>query len=204
VSSTALLVCGLQNDLCSDNGAFASAGFDISPIGSMLPEARRVLTLARDAAMLVLHLPEEVLPGGASEAPAWREQGTFNGWPATAFRKGTWGAEAIGGFLPLAGEPVVPRHRSGGLSDTRAAVLLRSAGVRRVILVGAETHRAILATAIQAVCLDLEVLVPRDAVAGIAEPVSAAALQVLASYARLVSVDDMLEPRAVAAVNAAG
>jgi nicotinamidase-related amidase len=192
-SATALLVSGLQNDYFDAKGALAATGSDISAVQAIVPAVERVLGAARDADCLIVHVQERTLEGGMSDSPAWRAQYELNGWQDTFAAEGTWGEEALDGFAPQDDELVVERYRPGAIYDTRASVLLRSAGVGRVVVVGAETHRTILATAIQAACLDYEVVVPEGAVASADPARHAAAITVLGSWAHVVDVDGAVE-----------
>jgi nicotinamidase-related amidase len=192
-SATALLLSGLQNDFFDPRGALAASGADLSAIQAIVPDVEHVLRGAREAGYLIVHTPERTLEAGMSDSPAWRRQYELNGWLDSFAAERTWGEEALDGFEPKAGEPVVHRYRAGALSDTRASVLQRSADVGRVILVGVETHRAILATAIQAVCLDYEIVVPESAVASADPEHHAAAISVLRSWAHVVGVDGALD-----------
>lgn len=189
---TAFLLSGLQHDFCSEHGALAALGADLTAVQAALPQVQRVLTAVRTAGLLVIHLPEQALRGGMSDSHAWQDQRARNGWRHAIAAEGGWGEGFVEGFGPERGEPVVHRHRPGGLYDTRASVLLRSAGVAQVILAGVETHRTILATAIQAACLDYRVVIPAQAVASTEPVLGPAAIQSLGSWARLLDVDDLL------------
>jgi nicotinamidase-related amidase len=202
------MATGFQNDFVADEGALAATSGGVDAIQAMLPEAARVLAAAREAGWLVVHLPERTLRDGMSDSDAWRAQRALNGWRTAFAAEGSWGERFVEGFEPEPGELVVERSRPGALVDTRASVLLRSAGASRVVLVGVETHRSILATAIQAVCLDYEVVVPIQAVASADEALARAAVDVLRSWAQVVDVDSLVaeaaparEPAAVAVAN---
>lgn len=190
---TALVLLGLQHDVCDPRGALAAAGGDVSGMPAMLGAAARVLEAARTAGAPIVHAPEQALAGGLSDSRAWRAQLELNGLAEPPAAEGTWGEEIVAGFEPREDELVVPRHRPGALYDTRASVLLRSARVRRLVLVGAETHRAVLATAVQAVSLDFEVIVPVDAVAAADPLLGVAAVQVLGSWARVAELEAAVE-----------
>lgn len=193
MGAVALIACGFQHDFCDPNGALAASGRSVEPIVEMLGEAERILAAAREAGVVVLHSPERVLLHGISDSPAWRDQAQLNGWTEPIAVEGEPGERVLDAFAAISGELCVPRHRPGALIDSRASVLLRSARVDRVIVIGVELHRAILATALQAVCLDYRVTVARAAVAGTDVRAGNAALEVLASWARVVETDELLE-----------
>jgi biuret amidohydrolase len=158
----------------------------------MMPAARSILSIARSSGMPVLHLPECALQNGLSDSAGWRDQRARNGWPEELAHEGTWGHAFVPALAPTVGELVVDRYRPGGLVDTRAPVLLRAGNVRRVVVAGVETHRAILATAIQAVCLDFEVVIARESVGSTDIDRGEAALEVLqSSWAEVVSAKEL-------------
>lgn len=192
LGGTAVLLSGLQRDFCDERGALVAGGGDAAEIQLMLPYAERVLAAARAAGSLVLHVPERTLRDGMSDSSAWRAQYALNGWSNAIAVEGSWGEGAVDGFVPEAGEPVVHRYRPGALYDTRTVVLLRSACISRVVLVGAETHRTILATAIQAACLDYDVVIPQQAVASSQSELGEAALLAMRSWARVVETTELL------------
>ena len=192
-SATALLVSGLQNDFFDERGALAVSSADVSGLRAIVPTIERVLAVAREVGCLVVHTPERTLEAGMSDSSAWGVQYELNSWSRAFAAEGTWGEDPLAGFAAEAGEPVVHRYRAGALYDTRASVLLRSAGIGRLILVGAETHRTILATAIQAACLDYEVVVPEAAVASADRERHDTAIAVLRSWAHVVDVDEALD-----------
>lgn len=192
MSGTALILTGLQRAYCAADGALARGGLDAGRLRAVFPAVAELLDGARQSGAPVIHLREMSLASGRSDSPAWRAHRQCAGAELPISADDTTGFEFIADFVPRADELAVERYRPGGLRDTRADVLLRSAGARTVIVAGVETHRSVLATALQGVELDYRVLVPRDAIAATRADAHDAALRLLDSWVELTSVADLV------------
>lgn len=181
-SRSALVLTGLQRDYCDPRGALAASGVDVTPLSSIVPQTRTLLGRARAAGATVLHLVEATLPSGRSDSRVWR---------ASKLRVSTTARldleeEIVPDLRPEVGDLVIERYRSGGFVDTRAEVLLRSNRVGTIVLVGVETHAAVLATAIQGSGLDYDIVVAEDCVASRDRRLHDAALDLLRVWARVL------------------
>jgi nicotinamidase-related amidase len=183
-SKLAVLAVGLQNDFWADGGAFATTAPDRA---EALAVAAETLELARSAGTLVLHSPELRLPGGMSESAAQRALGELLGDPVDALVEGGWGAEFVSAGVPAAGEVVIPRRRDCAFTDTRLEAILRSQRVRRLLIVGAESYRAVLTTSLSARARDYLPTVLTSAVSGRDAAAHAAALTVMERDVRTVT-----------------
>ncbi len=96
----------------------------------------------------------------------------------------SWGGDFVAELKPLDGEPVVVKHRYSAFVDTRLDLLLRSNGIRTVILPGVATHCCVESTARDAAMRDYYVVVPEDGVAvrGKQRHLHEASLEVLGTY----------------------
>jgi nicotinamidase-related amidase len=80
-------------------------------------------------------------------------------------RPGTWGAQFVDGIEPVGNELVVPKHRFSAFVDTRLEQMLRSNGIRTMILAGVTTNCCVESTARDATMFDYYVVIPEDCVA---------------------------------------
>lgn len=199
LSGTVLVLTGLQRAYCAADGALARGGLDSGRLRAVFPSVAELLAGARRSGAPVIHLREMSLANGRSDSPAWRAHRQHAGAELPISADDPTGFEFVADFAPRSDELVVERYRPGGLRDTRADVLLRSAGVRTVIVAGVETHRSVLATALQAAELDYRVLVPRDAIAATLPDAHDAGLRLLDSWVELTSVADLVALLAAAA-----
>jgi nicotinamidase-related amidase len=95
--------------------------------------------------------------------------------------------QALRGPDPTLVEPIAPpegsvlltKARHSAFYETQLEYLLREQGVDRVVLSGQVTEQCILYTALDAYVRGFDVVVPRDAVAGIREDLARAALEMM-------------------------
>lgn len=189
--TTALLLLGLQNDYLGAQGALASRGLDTSPLHAALPHITELVTSARNNDLLIVHCPEIALPYGLSDSPAWAARQARNGAKAQCV-EGTWGSEPPADFAAGLRDLTSPRYRSSALLDSRTVVLLRSNGIRSVVICGFELHDGVLATAATAACLDFDVVVPADSAASTDISLSRAALIVLPTWATVSVAQEVI------------
>ncbi len=185
---TALVLIDLQNDFCDRAGAMGRRGEDLDFIQATLPAVRDLAAWARRAGVMVIHVRAEYGPLSASDVTA----GTWAAWQAgddaACCAPGTWGGEFVAGLGPVAREPVVVKHRYSAFVDTRLDLLLRSNGIRTVVVAGVATHCCVESTARDANMRDYYVVIPEDCVAvrGRMRHLHAASLETLKTYFGLV------------------
>lgn len=150
-SDTALLIVDMQNDLASEGGVrFHERALSvIDPIVHLRQQARErgwpVLYTRR------VHEPS-VVENGGKETP-WCVRGT----PGVSF---------INELKPDPGELVIRKRTWDGFFDTELDSVLRSWGVRRLVLAGVFANEGVLVTAGEAALRWYDIVLPVDAVAG--------------------------------------
>jgi nicotinamidase-related amidase len=169
---TALLLVDMQRDFVEADGAFGKLGIDLSMYRDSVPMLARLLSDARRASVLVIHVQNTTLPGRMSDSPA---QIRFNlrmhagdrhdGVPLRYSIEGTPGHEFIKELTPETGEPVVRKHRSSAFWGTNLELLLRSNGIKTVVIGGCTTEGCVESTARDALFNDLYVVIATDCVA---------------------------------------
>lgn len=169
---TALLLIDMQRDFVDPDGAFAELGVDLSMYAQSLPRLARLLGDARRASVLVVHVQNTTLPNRMSDSPA---QIRFNlrmhaakrcdGTPLRYSVLGTPGHEFVKEVTPLADELVVHKYRSSAFWGTNLELLLRSNGIKTVVLGGCTTEGCVESTARGALFNDLYVVIAVDCVA---------------------------------------
>lgn len=169
---TAVVVVDMQHDFVSPDGAFGQLGVDVSAYADLRPRLAGLLAAARRAGALVVHLQNTALPGRLSDSPA---QIRFNlrmhakarrGGPALRYTvPGTAGHAFVPDLAPVGDDLVVPKHRSSGFWGTQLDLLLRSNGVRSLVVAGCTTEGCVDSTARDAQFNDYYVVVARDGVA---------------------------------------
>jgi ureidoacrylate peracid hydrolase len=167
---TALVVVDMQKDFCTPGGAFDRLGVDISMYPPMVPRLARLLDGARGAGVLVIYVQMTVLPGRRSESPA---QIRFNrrlhlastGEPLGYTEDGSAGQEIISELAPAEGDVMVKKYRSSAFWGTNLDMLLRSNGVKCVVVTGCTTEGCVESSARDALFNDYYVVIADDCVA---------------------------------------
>jgi nicotinamidase-related amidase len=169
---TALLLIDMQHDFVDADGLFASLGVDVSMYRASLPKLASLLDEARSASVLVIHVQNTALPDRMSDSPA---QLRFNlrmhaghrrdGAPLRYSVPGTPGHEFVRELAPREHELVVRKYRSSAFWGTNLEMLLRSNGIKTVVVGGCTTEGCVESTARDAMFNDLYVVIAADCVA---------------------------------------
>ncbi|GII75999.1 isochorismatase [Sphaerisporangium rufum] len=188
---TALLVIDMQNDLLSDEGAYARRGEDARLVRAAIEPVARLVRAARDAGVLVVYTQNTTLPGGRSDSPAWTYFKHYSR-PELAGQytlDGTWGHEIVPELAPGDGDVVIRKHRSDGFVGTDLDLVLRSNGVRSVATAGIVTNGCVESTVRHAAFLDYYSVVVGDACASTSPRLHDAAIELLRGRHDILTVD---------------
>jgi nicotinamidase-related amidase len=171
-SHTALLIVDMQRDFCCAGGSFDRLGVDLSMYPPVIDRIGGLLEGARQSGVLPVFIQMTVLPNRASESPA---QIRFNlrlhdghhgqSEPLAYTLDGSEGQRFVPGLEPQDGELVVKKYRSSAFWGTNLALLLRSNGIKSVVVSGCTTEGCVESTARDAMFSDYYVVLATDAVA---------------------------------------
>jgi nicotinamidase-related amidase len=169
---TALVVIDMQRDFCEPGGAFDRLGVDISMYPPVIPRVAGLIEGARRVGVQVIFIQMTVLPGRRSESPA---QIRFNlrlhlashgeVEPLGYTADGSVGQEILPELAPAAGDLVVKKYRSSGFWGTNLDMLLRSNGIKSILVTGCTTEGCVESTARDALFNDYYVTIVSDCVA---------------------------------------
>lgn len=107
--------------------------------------------------------------------------------------EGTWGAQIIDRLTPEPGEPVIVKQRFSAFAFTELDLLLRRAGIRKVVVVGENLPNCPRATMFDAIGLDYDVVAPADALATTSDETHHYNLQDLAAVGvRITTAEDVI------------
>ena len=169
---TALLIVDMQRDFCCADGSFDRLGVDISAYPPVIERIGGLLGAARQAGVLPIFIQMTVLPNRASDSPAQirfnlrlhdGHHGQAEPLPYTV--DGSEGQKMVPGLEPRDGELVVKKYRSSAFWGTNLAQLLRSNGIKSVVVAGCTTEGCVESTARDAMFSDHYVVIATDAVA---------------------------------------
>ena len=171
---TALIVVDMQNEFCVEGGMFGREGYDIRPVQAMVPRLVNFIDRAREVGLTVIYSQDTY----SSEnnwylSDVWLEQarrkrkGSYTEYPVC--QRNSWGADFYDGIKPLPGEVVVDKHRFSVFADTDLDLILRSKGIRTLIMSGIATNVCVEGTARDGFMKDYYIVFLKDCTATLSE-----------------------------------
>jgi nicotinamidase-related amidase len=164
-NTTAVVLIEFQNDFTSEGGALHAAVAESMAATGMLNNAVRTAQQARTAGATVVHCPIS-FAGGYREitgSPYGILKGVVD---SNAFIQGEWGAQIVADLTPEADDIVIEGKRGlDAFASTNLDFVLRSRGVRTIVLAGFLTNCCVESTMRSAYERGYEVITLTDCVA---------------------------------------
>ncbi len=191
--SCAVLTMEIQRGVVGDLSSFPQLADAATRVG-VVPNTARLLSAARGLGIPVVHC--------TAEFRADRKGSTVNCQLIAAMVRnpdhllaGTPPAELIHELGPEASDLVCTRlHGVSPFSGTSLDIWLRSLGVETVVATGVSVNLGVLGLAVEACNLGYQVVVPRDAVAGLPDAYADAVLDnTFPLIATLTTTDSLLD-----------
>jgi len=139
----ALLVIDMQNDFCHPQGVSGKRGRQLTMSIEMAPRLEAFIKECRHAGMPVIFV--KTIHSPWTDSPSWvrrldKDRGD------SVCRPGTWGAEFYAGIRPEEGEVVITKHRYSAFLGTDLDLILRSSGIRSLLISGVGTNVCVEST----------------------------------------------------------
>ncbi len=153
---TAVLLVDMQNAFASPGGMLDLAGIDVKPAAAAVANARLVVDAARKAGIPVIYLamgyPPDQSTAGGEDSPnprkelalcLMRERPELRGKLLTI---GTWDFEIVDELRPAPSDLVITKSRYSGFAGTSLDALLRSRGIRSLLMAGIASNVCVEST----------------------------------------------------------
>ncbi|MFI4987617.1 MAG: cysteine hydrolase family protein [Alphaproteobacteria bacterium] len=170
-ASAALVIIDMQRDFVEPGGFGEALGNDVSLLQKAIAPTKRVLQAARKAGIFVVHTREGHRPDLSDLPPAKKARGKLKcgigdkGPMGRILVRGEYGHDIIDELKPKAGEPVVDKPGKGAFYATDLDAMLKSRGIKQLIVCGVTTEVCVNTTVREANDRGFEALVLEDCVA---------------------------------------
>jgi ureidoacrylate peracid hydrolase len=141
--SAALIVIDMQNDFCHPEGVSGKRGRKLAMTIEMAPRLEAFINACRAVAMPAIFVQTIHYPW--TDSPSWVRRLEKDPGDSVC-RPGTWGAEFYAGIQPREGDIVITKHRYNAFLGTNLDLILRSRGIRSLLISGVGTNVCVEST----------------------------------------------------------
>ncbi|HEY0414034.1 MAG TPA: pyrimidine utilization protein B [Allosphingosinicella sp.] len=153
---TAVIVVDMQNAYASPGGYLDLAGFDIGGAAKVIAQTVKVLEVARAAGMPVIYFQNgwdaDYVEAGGPGSPNFHKSNALKTMRARPelqgqlLARGGWDYELVEALAPKPGDIRLHKTRYSGFFNSQLDSVLRSRGIRKLVLVGIATNVCVEST----------------------------------------------------------
>jgi ureidoacrylate peracid hydrolase len=194
---TALIVVDVQNDFCAEGGMMHAEGLDLGTVQAMAGRLPGLIASAREAGALVVFVRNVYSSeGNAYLSDVWLEQASRRRGDSYTRRDvcaaDSWEGDFFGDVAPRPGDPIVTKHRFSAFHNTDLDTILRSHGIRTLVMTGVASNVCVETTAREGFVRDYYVVFLEDGTAAYRDEDHAATLRVIDRFfGQVASIDDV-------------
>ena len=155
-SQTALIVVDMQNAYASQGGYLDLAGFDVTATKPVIDKIKQAVDIAHQAGIQVIYFrngwDNKYVEAGGSGSPNYHKSNALKTMrknpeiEGTLLAKGGWDYELVDEFSPAPQDIVIDKPRYSGFANTSFDSVLRSRGIRNLLLTGIATNVCVEST----------------------------------------------------------
>jgi biuret amidohydrolase len=192
-SHTAVLTMELQRGVTGDLAAMQDLAAEVKAAG-VIDSVRRLCGGARQAGARVVHCTAAFRPDNAGSVVNCRIIAASIKLNKGRLNIGEPGVDVMPEIDPQPSDIIVQRlHGMTPFTSTSLDQILRNCGIRTVIVTGNSINIGVIGTAMTAVDLGYQVIIPRDAVAGVPKDYADAVIEnSLVMLATITTANDII------------
>ncbi|HTN10537.1 MAG TPA: cysteine hydrolase [Acetobacteraceae bacterium] len=192
LSTTALLLCDLQNDFIHPNGAYGRAGLGTPEIAAVVPRMAPLVAAMRAAGGWIVSTHFTLVPGRGGEpfiSPHLKKLRPF--LTRGDFAPGSWGQALVDELAPS--DMAVEKVNFSAFYMSRLEWVLARAGINRLLVSGIVSNGGVASTVRDAHVREFAVTVLEDGCAAFDPETHRIAIAALRPVARIINVATALD-----------
>ncbi|QOD12136.1 pyrimidine utilization protein B [Psychrobacter sp. 28M-43] len=155
-SQTALIVVDMQNAYASQGGYLDLAGFDVTATKPVIDKIKQAVDIAHQSGIQVIYFrngwDNKYVEAGGSGSPNYHKSNALKTMrknpeiEGTLLAKGGWDYELVDELSTAPQDIVIDKPRYSGFANTNFDSVLRSRGIRNLLLTGIATNVCVEST----------------------------------------------------------